>query len=416
MLVSAASESAVQERMMRDGGGQPRKNGNNAGSPLDRARAVGPLIDDCADEIEERRELPPRLVSALIENGMYALLKPRSLGGDEMRPSEYLQVVEEIARHDASAAWCIGQSCGCSMSAAYLSPEVAQTIFGPPDGIVGWGPPGPAKALSAPGGFRVSGSWSFASGSHHASWIGAHVSVFTDNGAPLLREDGSAIMRTLLFPKSAAKMTDIWHVIGLRGTGSDTWSVEDLFVAEDYTINRDPSNRPREQGPLYRFSSSNVYASAFSGVALGVAKSVLESFIELARDKIPRGAKMTMRNNNVVQSQVAQAEARLSSARRYVIGVLEDCWDAVEKNGALSIDENATLRLATTWAIHQARDAVDVLYQAAGATAIFNVNPFERRFRDIHTIAQQMQARQSHFETVGRIMMGLPPEATMFTF
>jgi alkylation response protein AidB-like acyl-CoA dehydrogenase len=416
MLVSPASMKAVREQTMRPKGGQAQNSGNNAGSPLDRARAVGPLIDDCVDEIEERRELPPRLVSALIESGLYALLKPRSLGGAEMRPAEYLEVVEEIARHDASAAWCVGQSCGCSMSAAYLSPEVAKTIFGPADGIVGWGPPGPAKALTVPGGFRVTGSWSFASGSHHASWIGAHVSVFTKDGAPLLREDGSAIMRTLLFPKAAAGMTDIWHVIGLRGTGSDTWSVEDLFVAEDYTINRDPSNRPREQGPLYRFSSSNVYAAAFSGVALGVARSVLDSFIELARDKIPRGAKVTMRNNNVVQSQVAQAEARLSSARRYVIGVLEDSWDAVERNGALSIDENATLRLATTWAIHQARDCVDVLYQAAGATAIFNVNPFERRFRDIHTIAQQMQARQSHFETVGRIMMGLPPEATMFTF
>jgi len=405
----------MRERTMRDDNGHEAGR-NSAGTPLDRARALGPLIDSAVDEIEERRELPPHLVAALIDSGMYALLKPHSLGGEEMPPHLYFEVVEEIARHDASAAWCVGQSCGCSMSAAYLSPEVAQTIFGPPDGIVGWGPPGPAKALTVPGGFKVSGSWSFASGSHHASWLGAHVSVFTENGAPLMREDGSAIMRTLLFPKSSAKMTDIWHVIGLRGTGSDTWSVEDLFVPEDYTINRDPSNHPREQGALYRFSSSNVYASAFAGVALGVASGVLGSFIELARDKIPRGAKVTMRNNNVIQSQVAQVEARLSSARRYVIGILEESWDRVAQNGAMSLDENATLRLATTWAIHQARDCVDILYQAAGATAIFNVNPFERRFRDIHTIAQQMQARQTHFETVGRIRMGLPPDATMFTF
>src|SRR6185312_7869300 len=138
--------------------------------------------------------------------------------------------------------------------------------------------------------------------------------------------------------------------------------------------------------------------------------------IELARDKIPRGARVTMRNNNVVQSQVAQARARLDSARAYVLGVLHDSWDSVLANGRLSVDENAALRLATTWAIHQARDAVDTLYQAAGATAIFNVNPFERRFRDIHTVAQQMQGRQTHFETVGRVMMGLPPDATMFTF
>jgi alkylation response protein AidB-like acyl-CoA dehydrogenase len=202
----------------------------------------------------------------------------------------------------------------------------------------------------------------------------------------------------------------------LRGTGSDAYSVSDLFVPEEFTIRRDMEIPPRETGPLYRFSSSNLYASGFAGVALGIARSVLASFIELARDKIPRGARVTMRNNNVIQSQVAQAQARLSSARAYVMSVLDDAWDSVVANGRLSLEENATLRLATTWAIHQARDTVDVLYQAAGATAIFNENPFERRFRDIHTVAQQMQARQTHFETVGRVMMGLPPDATMFTF
>ncbi|MGH7092579.1 MAG: acyl-CoA dehydrogenase family protein [Stellaceae bacterium] len=392
------------------------KNGASELGPLDRARTLGPLLDASIDKIERERELPRRVVEALIDAGMFRLLQPRSFGGEEMQPTDYFDVVEEVASHDASVAWCVGQGCGCTMSAAYLLPEVARTIFGPRDGIVAWGPPGPAKAISVPGGFRVTGNWSFASGSHNATWLGAHVSVFTGDGAPLMRDDGSAIMRTLLFPKSQAKMTDIWHVIGLKGTGSDNYSVEDIFVAEDFTIDRDPANHPRENGTLYRFSHSNVYAAAFAGVALGVARSVLASFIELARDKTPRGAKVTMRNNNVIQSQVAQSAARLDSARRYVKGVLEDCWDHVSRAGALTLEQNATLRLATTWAMHQGRDVVDVLYQAAGATAIFNTNPFERRFRDMHTILQQMQARQTHFETVGRIMMGLPPDATMFTF
>jgi alkylation response protein AidB-like acyl-CoA dehydrogenase len=383
---------------------------------LERARALGPRIAAAADESDARRELPPELVAALIEAGMFRLLLPKSLGGAELHPALYAETVEAIARHDASTAWCIGQGCGCTVSAAYLDPAVAKEIFGPPDGIVAWGPPGPAKAVAVPGGFRLTGSWSFASGSHHATWLGAHVSVFTADGAPLMRADGSAIMRTLLFPKSRARMTDIWHVIGLRGTGSDSYAVEDLFVPEDHTIDRDPANRPREPGPLYRFSSSNLYAAAFAGVALGIARSVLDSFIELARDKIPRGAKVTMRNNNVIQSQVAQCEARLAAARHYLLAALSASYDKIVAAGRLSIEDNATLRLATTWAIHQAKDAVDVLYQAAGATAIFNENPFERRFRDIHTVAQQMQGRQTHFETVGRIMMGLPPDATMFTF
>src|SRR5204862_1236256 len=150
-----------------------------------------------------------------------------------------------------------------------------------------------------------------------------------------------------------------------------------------------------------------LYASGFAGVALGIGRSTLEHFIELARDKIPRGARHTLRNNNVIQAQTAQAEARLSSARGWLLHSLEDITEAVAQRGHITLDERMTIRLASTFAIHTAVDVVDVLYQAAGATAIFNENPFERRFRDIHSVAQQLQGRQQHFETVGQHLMGL---------
>ena len=396
----------------------PRHSANPATGEdyLARARALGPLLEAAGDEIEARRELPPGVVAGLVGNGLFWMLLPASLGGGELHPLGFCAVIEEVARHDASTAWCLGQACGCTVSAAFLAPEIAREIFGPPRGIVAWGPPGAAQARTVPGGFRLSGSWSFASGSHHATWLGAHVAVFDAAGMPLQRPDGSAVIRTLLFPKSAATMTDTWHVVGLKGTGSDTYAVADLFVPEDHTILREHEPVPREPGVLYRFSSSNLYASGFASIALGIADSVLVSFIELARDKIPRGARVTMRNNNVVQSEVAQAEARLGGARAYLHQTIGESWHMIAERGRLTMEANATLRLATTWAIHQARDVVDVLYQAAGATAIFNTSPFERRLRDMHTVAQQMQGRQSHFETVGRIRMGLPPDATMFTF
>jgi len=380
------------------------------------AQALGPRLDAAAVEIERRRELPDDIVAALIETGLYRLLLPRSLGGAELGPPSYVPIIEEIATHDASAAWCLGQACGCSMSAAYLDPEAAREIFGPPTGIVAWGPPGPAQARAVPGGFLLSGEWSFASGSHHASWLGAHVAVAAEDGTPQQRPDGTGVLRTMLFPKAEAAMTDIWHVIGLKGTGSDRYSVCDLFVPERYTILRDEHAAPREPGRLYRFSSSNLYASAFAGVALGIARSTLDAFLSLARDKIPRGAKRTMRDNNVVQALTGQAEARLASARAFLLRSLGEIWDAVGRCGALTLADNATIRLASTWAIHQSRDVVAELYHAAGATAIFSGQPFERRFRDIHTVAQQMQGRQTHFETVGRILLGLEPDATMFTF
>jgi alkylation response protein AidB-like acyl-CoA dehydrogenase len=386
------------------------------GDPLAAARALGPLLEAAADAIEQRRELTEPVVAALVERGLFRLLLPKALGGAELPPAQFVAVIEEIARHDASTAWCLGQANGCAMTAASLDPEVAREIFGPPRGIVAWGPPGPAELSVVPGGYRLSGSWSFASGSHHATWLGAHVPAVDGDGAPRRRPDGGAVLRTLLFPKAQARMSDIWHVVGLRGTGSDMYSVSDLFVPERHTVLRDPAVAPRQGGALYRFSASNLYSSGFAGIALGIARSVFEAFIELARDKIPRGARRTMRDNNVIQSEVAQAEARLSSARAHLLGALEDIWRDVSRTGRLTLDHNLTIRLASTWAIHQSRDVVESLYHAAGATAIFAANPFERRFRDIHAVAQQYQGRQAHFETVGQVLLGLPAEGIMFTF
>jgi len=383
---------------------------------IQRARELGPELDAAAEEIERRRELPEPIVEALIERGLFRLLLPRSLGGAELPPAVYVQVIEEVAKHDASTAWCLGQGTGCTMTAAFLDPEVAQEIFGPKRGIVAWGPPGPAEARTVSGGYRLTGTWSFASGSHHATWLGAHVAILAEDGTPRLTPDGGSIIRTLLFPKASARFTDIWHVIGLRGTGSDSYMVTDLFVPEKYTVLRTAEPRPRQSGLLYSFSSSNMYSSGFAGVALGIARSTLEAFVELARDKIPRGAKRTLRDNNVIQSQVARSEARLSAARAFLLGSLEEIWRDVAQSGRLTLDHNTTIRLASTWAIHQAREIVDTAYHAAGATAIFESNPFERRFRDVHTVVQQYQGRQAHFETVGQVLLGLQAEGTMFTF
>ncbi len=379
-----------------------------AGDYLARVREIAPDLAAAAGEIDRRRELPGGIVDALIERGLFRLLLPASLGGAELLPAQYVPIIEELAKSDASTAWCVNQNSGCSMTSAYLAPKAAREIFGGPRGILAWGP-GPGEARIAPGGYRVTATWGFASGSHHASWLGCHVPVIEADGRPLLHPDGTPVVRTMLFPKSATEFTDIWHTIGLRGTGSDQYSVKDLFVPEAYSIDilSRRGEAAREPGLLYRFSSLNLYAAGFAGVALGIARSTLAHFIELARDKIPRGARNTLRNNNVIQREAALSEARLSSARRYLIGSLEDITAAVAERGHITLDERMTIRLAATFAIHTALEIVDILYQAAGATAIFDANPFERRFRDIHSVAQQLQGRQQHFETVGQYLMGL---------
>lgn len=381
---------------------------------LERARAMAPALAACAQQIDEERELPAAIIDRLVEEGFFRLLLPRSLNGAELLPAEYVPVVEAFARANASLAWCLNQNSGCSMTAAYLSAEVASEIFGSPRGILAWGP-GPGEARVVAGGYQVTAKWAFASGSHHASWLGCHVPVIEANGQPRLEADGTATVRTCFFPKSKTTFEDIWHTIGLRGTGSDQYSVKDLFVPEAYSLPSIARNSPekrREPGLLYSFSSLSMYAAGFAGVATGCARATLASFIELARDKIPRGARVTMRNNHVIQSQVAQAEVRLAAAWGHLIRSLEDITEAVRGRGRITMDERMAIRLNATFCIHTAMDVIDILYQAAGATAIFNENPFERPWRDVHSVSQQIQGRQAHFETVGAYLMGLEADTT----
>ena len=310
-----------------------------ADAPLDymeRAREIAPMLAAAADEIEERRELPERIVEALIERGFFRMLLPRSLGGAELDPLTYAQVLEEIAKADPSTAWSLGQNSGCSMTAPYLDPAVAREIFGPPRGILAWGPelPGAGRGVAVEGGIRVTGRWGFATGSRHATWLGAHVPIFEPDGTQRLNPNGRPFVRTVLFPKSSAEIIDNWQVIGLRGTGSDSYRVDDLFVPQKYTASRDNEAERREPGLLYRFTSGMIYAASFSNVSLGIARGALDAFIVLARDKIPRGARGTLRENNVVQSQVAQCEARLRSSRAFIHQTLAEMWEEAERRAS----------------------------------------------------------------------------------
>src|SRR5262249_29337309 len=196
---------------------------------------------------------------------------------------------------------------------------------------------------------RVLGRGGFATGSRHATWLGAHVPVFERDGTPRLNPNGRPFVRTVLFPKSSAEIIDNWQVIGLRGTGSDSYRLDDLFVPQKYTASRDNEAERREPGFLYKFTSGMIYAASFSNVSLGIAGGALDGFIELARDKIPRGARKTLRENNVIQSEVAQCEAKLRSSRALIHTTLKEMWDEAEKSGDFGRDKHWRLRLAATW-------------------------------------------------------------------
>lgn len=378
-----------------------------------RARRLAPQIEARADQIEQERRLSEPVLDALFAAGMFRLLLPRSLDGGEVDPATFAAVIEEIAKADASTAWCLCQASGCSMSAAYLPPEVADDVFGrDPRAVLAWGPGPGARAVAVEGGYRVTGTWSFASGCRHATWLGGHCAISEPDGSPRRNAEGKRIERTMLFPASSAQIEDVWHVSGLKGTGSDAFTVAGLFVPHEYSISRDDPAERRQPGPLYCFPTGSLYASGFAGVALGIARRMLDGLVNLAREKTPRGFKRPLRDSAVIQSQVGYAEAQLQSARHFLLSSLEEIWRSVGRSGALTLDQRVQIRLASTYAIHQAKAVADMTHHAGGATSIFIESAFDRGFRDIHAVTQQLQGRQFHFETVGQFLLGLAPDTT----
>jgi alkylation response protein AidB-like acyl-CoA dehydrogenase len=378
---------------------------------VDRARALAPQVAALAVDIERERRLPVPLLDALHEARLFRLMLPRSVDGLETDPVTFFNVIETIATADASTAWCLSQAGGCATAAAYLDPAVARRVFGDPRAVLAWGPGPKAKAVAVEGGYRVTGVWAFASGGRHATWLGAHCPIVEADGRARLDEEGQQAQRTMLVPTSEVEWTDIWSVIGLRGTASDQFALTDHFVRHDHSITRDFLKECREPGPLYRMPALACYELGFAGVALGIARASLDVFVDVARNKVPRGMKSVVRDNAVVQSGAAQAEVRVRAARAFLVQSAQQIWKEVsEPHGTLTLDHRMTLRMASTHAIHTARDAVDFAYNAAGTTAIFESHPLERRFRDMHTVTQQLQGRLSHFETVGAYLLGGEPD------
>lgn len=378
-------------------------------APLARARALGPAIAAAADTIEQTQQIPEPLLSQIHAARLARMLLPRSVGGDEVEPWVYLRTIEEISRHDGSVGWNLFVANSAALIAPFIPLATAEAIFADPRTIIAWGPPNQHRATAVPGGYRVSGEWHFASGCRQATWMGAHCQVVEPDGSLRLNRFGRPTIRTLLFPAREATPIHDWNPIGMRGTASEGYTLSDLFVPEAYSGTREDPSLRRDRGPLYAFTMQGLYAVGVSAVAIGIARAMLDAFIALAAEKTPRG--MTrLADSQVVQSDVARREAELGAARAYLVEILQDVYAQADDVAPIDLAARARVRLGCAHAIGSAVGVADYVYKAAGTDAIFPGSAFERRFRDIHTLSQQIQSRDVHFEAVGRVLFNGDPE------
>jgi indole-3-acetate monooxygenase len=380
-----------------------------APDPLARARDLGPSVAAAADEIERTQTIPEPLLSRIHQARLARMLLPFTAGGDQVEPWKYLQAIEEISRHDGSVGWNLFVANSAALIAPFIPLETAKSIYADPRTVISWGPPNQHRAHAVPGGYRVSGEWHFASGSRQANWMGAHCQIVEPDGSPRLNRFGRPTTRTLLFPKDRTEQIRDWNTIGMRGTASEGFRVSDLFVPEAYSGTREDPSLRRDTGPLYAFTMQGLYAVGVASVAFGIARAMLDAFIALAGEKTPRSLQR-LADSPVTQSEVARREANLGAARAYLIEILKDVWAEADDIAPIDLNARLRVRLGCAHAIHTAVEIADTVYKAAGTSAIFLGTPFERRFRDIHTLSQQIQSREAHFETVGRVMFNGDPD------
>jgi alkylation response protein AidB-like acyl-CoA dehydrogenase len=375
-------------------------------SPLDAARKLVSMIRSYADEIEAERELPRPLFEALADAGLFHMAIPRSLGGAELDLPTYVQVIEEIGRADASTGWIVNQGAIFGTYAARMPHAVARAIWiDPPRAVVANTPAASARAIVVPGGYRVTGRQGFSTGCRHATWVAAHAQIIED-GQIRLDTNGQPEARYLFVPVGEAELLDTWRVRGMRGTGTHHFAVNDVFVPAERTV-LSATAALVEHGPLYRIPRTLCFASGDGAVALGLARSCLDTFFELAGAKTPRTMQAVLRDQPLVQAAVGRAEADLRSGRAFLTEAVREIWAAAQ-SATITLDQRANLRLAATHAIRLAVGIVDTVYSFAGATAVYEDHLLQRHFQDIHVISQHLQGRLAHYELVGRFALGLP--------
>ena len=369
------------------------------------AAGLQPLVRAQRDALERDRRLPPALVQAMVEAGLFRMWLPASLGGLESDPATFLEVVEAVARVDGSAGWCLMIGASYGLFAGYLGEEVAGEIYGrhPPTAIVGGTLSPNGAAVATDGGYRVSGRWSFASGIQHCSWLIGSCVVY-DGDSPRRGADGFPENRILFFPAEAAEIIDTWHVGGLRGTGSHDYAVSDLFVSRERSFDA-AAPQPRQPGPLYRFPITLLTFSVGAAL-LGMARGAIDAVMDLAVARTPSAPSPSLGERAAIQADVARAEALVRSARSFLLDAAGDIWRTLGAGDEAPDAQRTLLRLASAHATTSAVQAVDLMYAAAGAGAISETSPLVRCSREVHVAAEHLAVAPAYFERCGRALLG----------
>jgi alkylation response protein AidB-like acyl-CoA dehydrogenase len=374
---------------------------------LARSAEIGPLLRERAAEVEAARRLTEPVVEALRSTGVFRMSMPQEWGGPELDILSQIEIIETLSRSDASAGWCakIGSSSG--FCAAQLEESGARALYPELDTVTA-GYLTPAGTLEVcDGGYRLSGHWTFGSGSTHADVIlgGARV---TEHGAPCMTADGEPQWRVAMLPASHWEVLDTWDPTGLAGSGSHDYTITDAFVPAEYTWAPGQRTRP---GALYAWRGT--FAVNFVGVPLGIALDACDTASSLLADKVLMPEMIPARDTPRVRVGIAKARAMVGSARSYVHDVVGRLWAALEAGDEPSFAQRAELAGCFVHTASTCRDAVELLADTVGTAAIRRGCPLERQLRDLTVIKQHVLGQSRTWAWAGGLYFGVNPPVPM---
>jgi alkylation response protein AidB-like acyl-CoA dehydrogenase len=375
---------------------------------LDAAVGLGSLIAQHRAEGERNRRVPAVVIRAMKDAGLIRMMTPKSMGGLEADPVTSARVFEEIARFDSAASWILQAANSGDFYCARLPDEGAEEIYaGGPDNMIALSVHPPMQATRVDGGYRVSGQSHLGSGISDADWIMVLVQTTGDMG-----------LRGAFLPKGDVAVVDTWDSMGMRGTDSNTASIEDAFVPTNRTWPLEPTFEPGSHfaGPLYRYPSLGEGIVVLAPVALGVARLAIDEFKRLALGKTPFMSATSLSERPMAQIALGKAEGVLSAARAFFYVTATEAWERTVAGKASTREEKGKLMLAAVHLMQSCVEAVDQVCGVAGTSGIYTRSQLERAFRDVHTARHHGWVSETRYGTYGQIALGLEPDFPVALF
>ncbi len=369
-------------------------------SLFDTARSLEPLIREHAADLEQGR-IPPPLVEALHDAGVFKAMLPHEVGGLEAEPVDWLRMIEEFARINASVGWMAFIQSGVGLT--FLDPERFERfrVRGGGRLILAMNLGRMAgKAVKAEGGYRISGRWPFASGSPFATWLGGLSVVCDEDGIPVPDASGQPQRLLAIWPADQTRIIDTWDGLGLRGTGSGDIEITDLFVPDDQ-VNPGFYGPPAYDRALFRIKE--MPEVGHGAHALGIASAALEAFVEAVNMKPVGGSTRHMAMGHMQAHQIAfaRADVLVRAARTLLHETVRAAYEDVKVNQELALELRVRLREANVFSVRSAKEAVGLIFEMAGSSAVYRGRVIEQAFRDINTAANHTNYVESAYTAIG---------------